>query len=31
MAAEQLSFYKEEIVSIAGAFMDPDENRPKRI
>lgn len=31
MATEQLVFYKEEIGSIAGAFMDPNENTPKRI
>ena len=30
-AAEQLQFYKEEISTIAGAFVDPDENRPKRL
>lgn len=30
-AAEQLSFYKEEISTVAWAFMDPNENNPKRM
>lgn len=30
-AAEQLNFYREEISSVAWAFMDPNENTPKRM